>query len=90
MLKDRLATLDSVGRTTPCRMPEIFAEIDGATRNQLRNVLIGNTAPVRGLASALQDEGYQISRDAVLHARQVLQEKRPCACLKSLQEGADE
>jgi hypothetical protein len=84
MLKDKLATLDSVGRTTQCRMPEIFADLDEETRIQLRDVLIGDTAPIRGLTSALQDEGYQVSRDAVLHARQVLQEKRPCFCLKSL------
>lgn len=90
MLKDKLATLDSVGRTTHCRMPEIFAELDKETRNQLRDVLIGNTAPIRGLASALQDEGYQVSRDAVLHARQVLQGDRPCSCLISLQEDANE
>jgi hypothetical protein len=90
MLKDRLATLDSVGRTTNCRMPEIFIELDEDTRNQLRAVLIGNTAPIRGLASALQEEGYQISRDAVFHARQVLQGDRLCSCSVALQAGTNE
>ena len=90
MLKDKLATLDRVGRTTPCRMPEIFADLDEETRTQLRDVLIGDTAPVRSLASALQDEGYQISRDAVFHARKVLQGDRRCPCLGALQADANE
>ena len=90
MLKDRLTTLNSVGRAPPCRMPEIFAELDEETRDQLRAVLIGTTAPIRGLALALQEEGHQISRDAVVHARKVLQGNRHCSCLVALQADTNE
>ena len=68
----------------------IFAELDEDTRNQLRAVLIGDTAPVRGLALALQDEGYQISRDAVFHARKVLRGDLRCPCLVALEADANE
>lgn len=66
-------------------MPEIFVELDEETTDVLRDIL-RSTAPIRSISRALQDEGYQISRDAVDHARRVLAGEQTCECMPLLKE----
>ena len=87
MLKDRLAELNAGGGIR-CKMPKIFEKLDPETRGILSDALKSNTASVRGLQSALCEEGYQVSRESVDHSRRVLRGEHQCPCLDLLNGGS--
>ena len=87
MLKDRLVELNAGGGLL-CKMPRIIEQLDPDTRTILRDSLERKTASTRGLRSALCEEGYKVSREAVDHSRKVLRGELECSCLDLLKGGS--
>ena len=87
MLKDRLVELNAGGGLL-CKMPRIFEQLDPDTRTILRDSLERKPASTRGLRSALCEEGYKVSREAVDHSRKVLRGELECSCLDLLKGGS--
>jgi hypothetical protein len=88
MLKDRLVDLNA-GSGLRCKMPQVFEQLDSETKEALRETLKSNTASVRGLQTALCEEGYQVSRESVDHSRRVLRGEHQCVCLDFLNGGGE-